>query len=59
MSTQVKSIDVYKIEERLRKDKDLADVWLYVKRLKEALVRQQELTGKAISKLREQAKNDI
>lgn len=53
MNPQVKSIDVYGIEERLRKDKDLKDVWQYVKSLKEALVRQQELTGKVISKLKE------
>lgn len=52
MSIQVKSIDVYKIEERLRKDKDLKDIWQYVKSLKIALDRQKELTNLAISKLK-------
>lgn len=54
MSIQVKSIDVYAIHERLRKDKSKEgkETWNYVKRLNEALERQKELTGLAISKLR-------
>lgn len=54
MSIQVKSIDVYGIEERLRKDqtKEGKETWNYVKKLKEALERQQKLTAEAISKLR-------
>lgn len=54
---KVKQIDVYAIEDKLKKDKSLSDIWHYVKALKEALVRQQELTGKAISKLREVSKH--
>lgn len=57
MSIQVKSIDVYGIEERLRKDKSQKDVWQYVQSLKEALKRQQSLTALAIGKLRECAKS--
>lgn len=57
MSMKVKQIDVYAIEDKLKKDKSLSDIWHYVKALKEALVRQQELTGKAISKLREVSKH--
>lgn len=58
MSIQVRSIDVYGIHERLRKDKSKEgkEVWNYIKRLNEALTRQQELTAHAISKLREYAK---
>lgn len=54
MSIQVKCIDVYAIEARLRADKtkEGKEVWNYVKKLKEALKRQQELTALAISKLR-------
>lgn len=54
MSITVKSIDVYKIEDRLRKDKtpEGKETWNYVKKLKEALERQQQLTKLAISKLR-------
>lgn len=57
MSITVKSIDVYGIEARLRKDqsKEGKEIWHYVKALKEALGRQQKLTGEAISKLRESA----
>ncbi len=56
MSIQVKQIDVYGIEERLRKDKtkEGVETWNYVKKLKEALVRQQQLTSEAISKLRKE-----
>ena len=55
MSIQVKSIDVYAIHERLKKDKtkEGKETWNYVKQLNEALVRQQKLTGEAISKLRQ------
>jgi ABC-type uncharacterized transport system YnjBCD substrate-binding protein len=55
MSIQVKSIDVYGIEARLRKDKSKEgkEVWNYVKKLKEALERQQKLTADAIAKLRQ------
>lgn len=54
MSIQVKSIDVYSIHDRLRKDKSKEgkEVWNYVKKLNEALTSQQRLTGEAISKLR-------
>lgn len=58
MCIQVKQIDVYGIEERLRKDKSKEGiaVWQYVKALKEAMKKQQELTALAINKLKEQAK---
>ncbi len=58
MSIQVKSIDVYAIEDRLRKDKtkEGIEAWQYVKALKEALKRQQELTGTAINKIKELSK---
>ena len=59
MSIQVKSIDVYGIEDRLRKDKDLKDIWNYVKALKRALESSQETTRKAIGKLREYAKSRV
>ncbi|MGN6436892.1 MAG: hypothetical protein ACTHMM_10180 [Agriterribacter sp.] len=54
MNPTVKSIAVYKIEERLRKDKtkEGAEVWQYVTALKNALERQKQLTADAISKLR-------
>lgn len=54
MSIQVKSIDVYGIEERLRKDqtKEGKETWNYVKKLKEALERQQQLTREVVGKLR-------
>jgi hypothetical protein len=53
MSIQVKSIDVYGIHDRLRKDKSKEgkEVWNYVNQLNEALKRQQALTGEAIGKL--------
>lgn len=51
---QVKAIDVYGIEERIRKtDKDC---WIYIKRLKEANEREKDLTKLAISKIRELSK---
>ena len=55
---QVKSIDVYGIEARLRKSKIKEDkeVLHYINQLKEALARQQELTGHAISKIKELSK---
>jgi len=58
ISPQVKNIDVYAIEARLRADKtkEGKEVWNYVKKLKEALVRQQELTRLSISKLRDSEK---
>jgi hypothetical protein len=54
MSIQVKSIDVYGIHERLRKDKtpEGKEVWNYIQKLNEALVRQQKLTAEAIAKLK-------
>lgn len=55
MNIQVKSIDVYGIEEKLRKDKDQKDVWQYIQSLKKALEGQQRLTNEAISKLRQLA----
>jgi hypothetical protein len=57
MSIQVKQIDVYGIEARMRKDKSKEgkENWHYVKALKEALTRQQRLTGEAISKVKQQA----
>lgn len=57
MSIQVNSIDVYGIEARLRKDKSKEgkEVWHYVKKLKEALTRQQQLTALVISKLRQES----
>lgn len=57
MSIQVKSIDVYSIETQLKQNKELKDIWQYVKCLKEALERQKLLTNHAISKLKECAKN--
>lgn len=51
MSITAKSIDVYGIEARLRKDDK--ETWNYIKKLKEALTKQQELTGIAIGKIRE------
>jgi hypothetical protein len=55
MSIQVNSLDVYGLEEKLRKSDDplVKEAWHYIKQLKEALKRQQELTAKAIQKLRE------
>lgn len=52
MSIQVKSIDVYGIHDRLRKDKSKEgeETWNYIKRLNEALVNQQKLTAEVISK---------
>lgn len=54
MSIQVKSINVYGIEDRLRKDqtKEGKETWNYIKKLKESLERQQQLTAETISKLR-------
>jgi hypothetical protein len=59
MSIRVKSIDVYGIEDRLRKSKDPKDkeVLQYIKALKEALKRQQDLTNECISKLRQVGKS--
>ena len=54
MSIQVKSIDVYGIEQRLRDNKD-KETLNYIKKLNEALTRQQELTNMAISKLKRYA----
>lgn len=54
MSIRVKSIDVYGIEERLRRDKD-KDTLNYIKSLKEALERQQDLTNMAIAKIKRYA----
>lgn len=54
MSIQVKSIDVYGIEERLRKDKD-KDTLNYIKSLKEAYERQRDLTNIAIAKIKRYA----
>ena len=58
MSIRVKSIDVYGIEDRLRKSKSKEDkeVWQYIKSLKEAYQRQQDLTKLAMKKIRELAK---
>jgi len=58
MSIEVKSIDVYTIEDRMRKDKtkEGKENWKYVCALKEACERQTELTAKAISKIREISK---
>jgi hypothetical protein len=57
MSIRVKSIDVYGIEFRLQRaeDHDSREIWNYVKSLKEALQRQQDLTNQAISKLKRYA----
>lgn len=54
MSIQVKSIDEYSIMERLKKDKtkEAKEVLNYIRKLKEALKRQQDLTNLAISKLK-------
>jgi hypothetical protein len=54
---KVKQIDVYAIEERLRKDKSKegVEVWQYIKALKNVNERQKELTNKAISKIKELA----
>jgi len=51
---QVECINVYEIEDRLKKDKSKEgkEVWNYVKKLKEALKNQQNLTQLAISKLK-------
>jgi hypothetical protein len=54
MSIRVKSIDVYGIEERLRKDKD-KEVLNYIRSLKEAYERQCSLTNEAIAKIRRYA----
>lgn len=51
MSITAKSIDVYRIEARLRKDDK--ETWNYINKLKESLAKQQELTGIAIGKIRE------
>lgn len=55
MSIQVKCIDVYGIEDRLRKSKDPHDkeVWHYIKKLKESAESWKRLTHHAIKKLRE------
>lgn len=55
MSIQVKSIDVYKIEARLKKDtsKDGVETWGYVKALKESYARQGDLVKIAMKKVRE------
>lgn len=54
MSIQVKSIDVYGIEDRLRKSKlpEDKEVLQYIKALKEAYKRQCDITQLAIKKLR-------
>lgn len=52
MSITVKSIDVYGIEARLRLEGN-KDVLNYIRALKEALGRQQDVTAKAIKRLRE------
>lgn len=55
---KVKSIDVYSIEERLRKDKSKegVEVWQYVKALKNVLEKQTQLTNTAIAKVKELSK---
>lgn len=54
---KVKQIDVYGIEDRIRKtDKE---TWQYIKALKEALKRQQELTNLAIKKLRDNGRAEV
>lgn len=57
----VKSIDVYAIEDRLRKDKtkEGKEVWEYVRALKAAHERQKDLTATAIRKIRELSKPNI
>lgn len=57
MSIQVKSIDVYGIEDRLRKDKspEAKEIWQYIKALKESYQRQGDLVKKAMTKIRQQA----
>lgn len=57
MSIQVKSIDVYGIEDRLRKDKspEAKETLQYIKALKENYHRQGDLVKKAMTKIREQA----
>lgn len=54
MSIRVKQIDEYGIEQRLREGKD-KETLQYIKALKEALKRQQELTNMAISKIKRYA----
>lgn len=54
MSIRVKSIDVYGIEKRLRDNKD-KETLQYIKSLKEAYQRQQDLTNMAIAKLKRYA----
>lgn len=54
MSIKVKSIDVYGIKERLRKDGD-KEVLNFIRALQEALERQELLTRDAISKLKRYA----
>lgn len=53
MSIQVKQIDVYGIEDRLRKSKlpEDKEVLHYINSLKEALKKQRELMAEAITKL--------
>lgn len=54
MSIQVKSIDVYGIEDRLRKSKSKEDkeVLQYIKALKEAYARQGDLVKMCMSKIK-------
>lgn len=52
---QVKSIDVYGIEDRLRKSKNKEDkeVLQYIKALKESYKRQQDLVATCLRKIKE------
>lgn len=54
MGIQVKQIDDYGIEQRLRESKD-KETLQYIKALKEALKRQQDLTNMAIAKIKRYA----
>ena len=49
----VKSIDVYAIEAKVKANPELKDVWRYITALKDAHKRQHELTNKAVGKVRE------
>lgn len=51
----VKSIDVYAIEAKIKANPELKDVWRYIEALKDAHKRQQELTNNAVGKVRELA----
>lgn len=53
--SNVKSIDVYAIEAKVKANPELKDVWRYIEGLKQAHKNQQELTNKAVGKVRELA----